>query len=191
MTRVSFLLLVVATALIVQCDAVLTGAEETRLSTMASQKAMQSVDAAPGKRSLRGIKEQADEENDDMDAEDEARIVSVDKLKASTSYLKHPLLLPEAEIVAAAKKADELLQNRLAKDKAYVGIMKQIKSTSGAKRRIEDWIERGLKPHEVASLYRQVYPSLNKYGVEWTAQRLYAALYRRQAHSLYPTMKLT
>ncbi|KAF1773545.1 hypothetical protein GQ600_10960 [Phytophthora cactorum] len=102
-------------------------------------------------RYLRGIKEQEEGDSDDMDAEDEARLLSV--LNPSTSYLNHPLLRPEAEIVAAAKKADQLLQNRLAKDKAYN------------------------------------YPSLNKYGVERTTQRLYAALYRRQAHSLYPTMK--
>ncbi|KAG3136119.1 hypothetical protein PI126_g17950 [Phytophthora idaei] len=92
-------------------------------------------------RYLRGIKEQEEEDSDDMDAEDEARLLSV--LNPPTSYLNHPLLRPEAEIVATAKKADQLLQNRLAKDKAYVGIMKRIKNTSGAKHRIEDWIERG------------------------------------------------
>ncbi|ETI56125.1 hypothetical protein F443_01279 [Phytophthora nicotianae P1569] len=156
-----------------------------------------STDAAPmkGARFLRTVSRQQDnaEEDDEIDAldsQEEERMVAVKNLKPSARYKNNPLLRPAAEVLAAAQKADNALLARVRQDKTLQSIFKQIEQTSGAERRIKNWLEQKKTPEQIASMFRKDYPTLSIQGAEWKSLRLYTALFMRQHHLLNPTVKL-
>ncbi|KAK1935414.1 hypothetical protein P3T76_010639 [Phytophthora citrophthora] len=167
--RLSSIFVVLVAAFLVSCNATSTTSERK------SSTPVQPLDIpVKNTRSLRKIKT---EEEESSKLEERAAMGDILKnFKRSTSYLNHPLLRPQAEVLAAAKKADEILESKLLKDKELVKILKKIKTTSGAKTRIQDWVERGVDPVDIATMYKKKYPTLKRDGVEWTAQRLYSAL---------------
>ncbi|OWZ06775.1 Avirulence (Avh) protein [Phytophthora megakarya] len=137
-------------------------------------------------RSLRTIK---NEETDSDDLSSQEERLAIKSAKVDKSYLKHPLLVPEAKAVAAAKKADEMLAKRISLNKVDNALMQKLKANPAANARITRWIKGGLKPDDVATLFKK-YPTLRRDGPEWTALNLYQAIFLRQTKSLNPTVKL-
>ncbi|KAK1935413.1 hypothetical protein P3T76_010638 [Phytophthora citrophthora] len=156
--RLSSVFVVAATISLVRCDA-------TSIDT--ESKLIQPLDVAPVEktRSLRKIKRGEEEEE-------------------VGSIIKNPLLRYEMEVLAAAKKANDVLESKLQNDKVLQDILKKIKTTSGAKTRIQDWVERGADPVDIATMYKKYYPTLKRDGVEWTAQRLYSVLVLRNVQNV-------